>query len=249
MFLSKESLDITVVYYTCNYLQEQNPTFWKNTQKQLLKAIGEHPLVSVSHKPLDFGQNICIGDVGRSHFNIYHQILTGCKASTSEFVAMAEDDILYSYSHFHTMVPKDTDLAYDMQKLSLFTWTKPPMYSFRTKRKVINQLIAKRTTLIEALEERFARRDYLLQHGKTDEWIAHYWGDIGRYEQTLGVTVREVEEFYSEVPSIVFTHPKAYGFEYNHGKRKRLGDIKMYDIPHWGKASDTLKLWGDQPYE
>lgn len=243
MYLSKDPLDITVIYYTSNYLQEQNPIFLQNTQHQLMKAIGEHPLISVSQKPMDFGQNVCVGDIGRSHFNTYYQMLEGCKAARSEYIALAEDDILYSYHHFHTYVPKHKDFAYDMQKLSIFTWTDPPLFSFRTKRRVINQLIARRTALIDALEERFKRREELLKEGKTDDWIASRWGDIGRYENRIGVTVREAEEFHCEIPSIVFTHPKAFGYESNHGARKRLGDIKIVEEPYWGKASDVVKLY------
>ena len=242
MYLSKEPLDLSVIYYTCNHLEKTNPYFLANTQKQLIKAIGDHPLISVSHKPMDFGKNIVVGDIGRSHRNIYWQILVGAKEATTKYVAMAEDDILYSYAHFHTYVPKRDTFAYDMQKLSLFTWTKPPMYSFRTKRKVVNQLIAPREMLIEAMEERFARIPELKAMGWTDENINSKWGDPGRYENLLGITERKTEEFHSSVPSIVFTHPNAYGYEFNHGKRKRLGDIRMYDIPDWGKASEVLKL-------
>lgn len=242
MYLSKEPLDLTVIYYTCNHLEDTNPYFLANTKKQLLKAIGEHPLISVSHRPMDFGRNVVVGDIGRSHRNIYYQILVGAKEAKTKYVAMAEDDILYSYEHFHTYTPKRQTFAYDMQKLSLFTWTRPPMYSFRTKRRVVNHLIAHRDMLIEALEERFARIPELKAMGWDDEMINSKWGDPGRYENLLGITPRETEEFYSGVPSIVFTHPNAYGYEFNHGKRKMLGDIRMYDIPIWGKASEVLKL-------
>lgn len=248
MYLSKEPLDLTVIYYTCNHLEEKNPYFLSNTQRQLMKAIGEHPLISVSHKPMDFGFNVVVGEEeglepGRSHRNIYRQILIGAKLARTKYVAMAEDDILYSYAHFHTYTPSKDRFAYDMQKLSLFTWTDPPMYSFRTKRKVVNHLIAPRDMLIEALEERFARIPVLKAQGWDDEKINSKWGDPGRYENLLGITPRETEEFFSGVPSIVFTHPDAYGYEFNHGTRKRLGDVKMYDIPEWGKAEDVLKLW------
>jgi len=250
MYDSKVPLDITVVFYTCNYLQRQNPHFWNATQEQLKIAVGDLPIVSVSHKPIKLGHNIVLGNIGRSHLNIYRQILAGCKASKTKYVAMAEDDILYSYSHFHTTVPRPGYFAYDMEKLSLFTWTKPPMYSFRTNRRVINQLIAHRDLLIEALEERFAKVEERMANGETEDNLIKVWGDIGRYERKLGVTPRHVEEFYSHDPSIVFTHPKAFGFEMNHGKKKKLGDIKMFDIPIWGKAEDLLKkAWGDQPYE
>jgi hypothetical protein len=243
MYLSKTPLDLTVIYYTSNHLEEVNPYFVSNTKKQLLKAIGDHPLISVSQKPMDFGTNVCVGDIGRSHRNIYYQILEGCKVAKTAYVAMAEDDILYSYDHFHTYTPKENKFAYDMQKLSIFTWTKTPMYSFRTNRKVVNQLIAPRELLIEAMEERFARIPVLKEMGWTDENINSKWGDPGRYENLLGITLRESEEFYSGVPSIVFTHPDAFGYEFNHGKHKMLGDIRMYNIPFWGEASEVLKLW------
>lgn len=248
MWLSKTPLDISVIYYTSNYLEEQNPIFVANTKKQLLKAAGDHPIISVSQQPMDFGHNICIGDIGRSHLNIYKQMLIGCKEAKTEYVATAEDDILYSYEHFHTAIPpmKNVDFLYDMNKWSIFTWTKIPMFSFRTKRRVINQLIAKRTALIEALEERFERVKYLMNKGKTEAEVIKYWGDIGRYEGLLGVTVREIDEFYCNRPSIVFTHPKAFGYEFNHGKRKRLGDLKAIELLDWGRAEDVLKYYYEE---
>jgi len=243
MWLSKEPLDLTVIYYTSNYLEEQNPVFVSNTKKQLLKAIGNHPLISISQKSMDFGTNLCVGDIGRKHRNIYWQILQGCKMAKTKYVAMAEDDILYSYEHFHTYVPKKRRFAFDKQKLSMFTWTKPPMYSFRTKRFVINQMICDRELMIEAMEERFARVPELLAEGKTSEWIDSRWGDPGRYERLLGVKAQEREEFYCHTPSIVFSHPKAFGYETNQGRKKRLGDVKMFDIPYWGKAEDVLQYY------
>jgi len=96
--------DLTVIYYTSNYLEEKNPYFLENTKKQLLKAIGNIPLITVSQKPTIIGNNctnICLGDIGRSHLNIYWQILQGCKAAKTKWVAMAEDDILYSEQHFN----------------------------------------------------------------------------------------------------------------------------------------------------
>lgn len=230
--------DLTVIYYTSNWLDEHNPFFLENTKKQLLKAIGDLPLISVSQKPIAFGENICIGDVGRSHLNIYRQILIGTKAAKTKFVAMAEDDILYSYGHFHDYLPKKDVFLYDMNKWSIFTWTKPPLYSFRTKRKVVNSLIAPRQMLIDALEERFNK----FKDVPEEKIPLHYWGDPGRYENKLGVTVRETEEFYSSCPNIVFSHPEAYGY-LSRGTRKRLGDLKAIELPFWGRAEDVLKLY------
>jgi hypothetical protein len=230
--------NLTVIYYTSNWLDIHNPYFLENTKKQLLIAIGDSPLISVSQKPIAFGKNICVGDIGRSHLNIYRQILTGAKAAKTKYVVMAEDDILYSYEHFHNYVPERNVLAYDMNKWSIFTWTNPPLYSFRTNRKVINSLIAPRDMLVEAIEERFSKFEGVSE----DKIPLHYWGDPGRYESKLGVTVRETEEWYSGCPNIVFSHPEAYGY-LSRGTRKRLGDLRAIELPYWGRAEDVLKLY------
>lgn len=239
--------DLTIIYYTSNFLDTANPYFLENTKKQLLKAIGDLPMIIVSQKPTLFGDNstnICIGDIGRSHLNIYRQMLIGAKEARTPYVAMAEDDILYSFEHFHADLPSSQDVfLYDMSKLSLFTWTKPPLFSFRTKRKVINQLIAPRGLLIEALEERFTRVEELLLKQPLEK-IIKYWGDLGRYENLLGVTVRKTEEFYCTCPSIVFSHEHAYGY-LSQGKRKRLGDIRIIEMDYWGRAEDILKLYNE----
>lgn len=228
--------DLTVVYYTANYLDTHNPYFLENTKKQLLTAIGDLPLISVSQKPIAFGTNICVGKIGRSHLNLYRQILIGAKAAKTKYVAMAEDDILYSHEHFHYFLPEKDRFAYNMAKWSIFSWTKPPIFSFRNNRKVVNSLIAKRDMLVAALEERFAK------FPDDSRVPLHYWGDPGRYENKLGVTIRETEEFYTTEPNIVFSHPEAFGY-LSRGTRKRLGDIRAIEIPYWGRAEDILKLY------
>lgn len=239
--------DLTVIYYTSNWLDTHNPHFLENTKKQLAKAAGDLPLIIVSQKPEDIAAwralgfkdvvNICMKEIGRSHFNIYRQILKGAKAAKTKYVAMAEDDILYSYEHFHSYVPEQDKFAYDMHKWSIYTWTNPPQFSFKN-RKVVNSLIAKKDMLVDALEERFNKFK-----GVPDEEISvDHWGDPGRYEHHLGVTVRETEEFYSKVPNIVFSHPEAYGY-LKLGSRKKPGELRAIEIPYWGRAEDILKLY------
>jgi len=230
--------NLTVIYYTSNYLDTHNPYFLENTKKQLLKAIGDFPLISVSQKPIAFGTNICVGETGRSHLNLYRQILIGTKAAKTKYVAMAEDDVLYSQEHFRYHVPDKNVFSYNMAKWSLFTWTRPPLFSFRNNRKVVNSLIAPRDMLVEALEERFNK----FKGVSEDKVPLRYWGDPGRYESRLGVTVRETEEFYTTETNIVFSHPEAFGY-LSRGTRKRLGDIRAFDVPYWGKAEDILKLY------
>jgi hypothetical protein len=249
--------DMTIIYYTSNYLEEKNPYFLKNTWNQLMNVKKDHPVLAVSQKPMDisfYGShsdvvNFNMGNIGRSHLNIYRQILEGCKLATTKWVAMAEDDILYSEQHFNPQFFTKQEFLdgeyflYDMNKVSIFTWeTKHPIFSFRSKRRVVNQLIAKRQMLIDSLEERFERLKVLLKTN-TEEKLIRYWGDPGRYEDILGVTVRKSFEYYSWVPSIVFSHEYAYGYEFNQGKRKKQGDLRIVELADWGRAEDVLKLY------
>lgn len=256
--------DLTLIHYTSNYLDDKNPHFLSNVREQLLKAANGRPIVIVSQKPTMFGNNstnLNLGNIGRSHFNIYWQILQGCKLAKTKWVAMAEDDILYSPQHFNfsffvkqEFIDNDYFL-YDLNRISIFTWTKPPMFSYRFKRFVVNQLIAKREHLIMALEERFERLDELRAKGWPDKKIEKFWGDPGKYEGNLGVTINKVYEYDSWVPSIVFSHELAYGFKYNQGKKKKLGSLRVKTLADWDgiTAEDTLKLFypeGKQfPYE
>lgn len=232
---------MTVIYYTSNHLETTNPVFLDNTKRQLAKAIGDLPLICVSQKPVEKFingeyENVVLGDIGRSHLNIYRQILEGTKRAKTPYVAMAEDDILYSYEHFHSQEIlknlKPDVFLYDMMKLSLFTWTTPQIFSFRTKRKVVNQLIAPRDYLIDALEERFKLVNPQLK----------FWGDPGRYEEKLGVSPRKSFEVYCDNPSIVFSHPEAFGY-LSQGTRKKHGDLRIIEVVGWGKASDVAKAW------
>lgn len=239
--------DLTIIYYTSNFLEKTNPFFLKNTTKQLVKAIGDLPIITVSQKPTTVGdncKNIVLGDIGRSHLNIYKQILIGTKEAKTKYVAMAEDDILYSWEHFHSRLPKADDrFLYDMNKVSLFTWTKEPVYSYRHNRMVVNQLIAPRDLLVEAMEERFERIEYLTKStGKPVDAFLKYWGDPGRYERLLGVTPRKTDTFMCTNPSIVFSHENAFGY-LSQGKKKRLGDLRIIELPQWGRAEEVMKLF------
>ena len=228
--------DLTVIFYTSNFMTGH---FIEQVKAHLLESIGNYPLISVSHKEMDFGENICVGEVGRSHLNIYRQILIGAKAAKTKYVAMAEDDILYHPSHFSGKRPSPGHFLYDMHKWSIFTWTDPPMFSMR-RRKVVNHLISERDLIVEAMEERFAKADCLDFGSDESKVNLSYWGDPGRYEKRMGVTVRPTEEYYASAPGVVFTHPDAYGYV-SRGKRKILGKEKTDWLPDWGTAAEVMR--------
>ncbi len=61
-----------IIYYTDNSLDEE---FAKLFRQRLVNAAPGIPIVSVSQKPIDFGHNICVGEIGRSLHMMWKQIL------------------------------------------------------------------------------------------------------------------------------------------------------------------------------
>lgn len=99
---------MTVVYYTSN---RENERFEGRIREAIMQAKGELPLISVSQKPIDFGQNICVGDVGASSQNAYRQLLIGAQEAKTRFVCTAESDCVYSPEYF-AFIPEDEKTFY-----------------------------------------------------------------------------------------------------------------------------------------
>ena len=98
---------VGIVYYTDNLLDEK---IMKVCQKQLLKASGGKRIVSVSLKPMDFGENIVL-PLERGYLTMFKQILTGLEAIDTDIVFFAEHDVLYHPSHFD-FVPSEKNKYY-----------------------------------------------------------------------------------------------------------------------------------------
>ena len=93
----------TIIYYTSN---REDEAFEAKVRRKLLEVKGDIPIISISHKPIDFGKNICIGEHEPSNVLIYKQILLGCKAAVSPFIISAEADFLYCPEYFAFIPPK-----------------------------------------------------------------------------------------------------------------------------------------------
>jgi len=229
--------DLTVVYYTANVI----PASWeKFVTDTLLKSIGDLPLISVSQKPMDFGNNICV-DFGRSHMNIYRQMLIGAKAAETEYIAFVEDDVLLPPEHFDCHPSASDVAAYNMNKWALFTWMKPPVFNNYVRHSNAGCIIG-REMCIETLEERFAR------YPIDAEAQLKYWGEIGRYEGCMGIKIRKMEDFYPSTPHVFVSHETGLGFQHL-GIRKRPGQERVEEIPYWGKASDIVAHYYGENYE
>ena len=220
--------NLTILYYTSNL---KNELFAERIREHLLKTIGNTPLISVSQKPLKFGQNICVGDIGRSFSNVYRQILTGCKAAKTDYVGLAEDDTLYPPLHFdeHYLQPLDT-FNYNFCRWSIPTWLKLPVYVI-TQRLCNSNLIAPRKLLIELIEKRL----------KIDKGQSKLWNEPGKHDAEYGLGIYKTKWFVT-TPVVSFIHKEALGFEFL-GERKKINPMRAYDIPVWGHVNNLMKMY------
>lgn len=103
----------TIIYCSSNM---EDVNFEDRIKETILKNCGNLPIISVTQKPINFGKNICVGDIGVSGFNFFRQVQIGCQEATTEFVISAEADCLYPLDYF-TFRPKRNDKCYRSSNL------------------------------------------------------------------------------------------------------------------------------------
>jgi hypothetical protein len=228
--------DLTLLYITANQL----PEAWMQYQIEVLQdEVPEVPIMSVSRKFLNLGRNFR-QDGPISYWTIYMSMLEAAKHATTEYVAMVEDDVLYSRQHFAEYRPPKDTVAYDMSRWSLYVWH--PMYHWKSR--VSNgAMIASRELVIQALEERKAKWPDGAPNAIT--------GEIGRrrVEHALSVTHRKSVEWFCTMPIVHLHHVSGvdngdHGYHPDGRKmEKRIGRLKAFDIPKWGKATEVIAIY------
>ena len=226
--------DLTILYITANEMPER----WLKFQvAHLLKSIGDTPIISISRKPMDLGMNV-VESEPKSYWNIFMQVLNGSLLAKTPYVAIAEDDTLYCKEHFTEFRPPMDKVSYNRSRWSLFTWDN----IFCLRQRLSNcSMIGPRELLIEAFTEWKTKYPNGAPNGLV--------GEVGRprVEKRLGVIPRPEVDWYSTCPVVQLNHPT--GTDVGHHKRdsdgrsmvKKHGQIKAFDIPYWGKATDIIK--------
>lgn len=225
--------ELTIVYYTANAIPS---VFALLIRQHLKKSIGGTPAIIVSHKPTaDFFANNIIVDLPRHHLNIYRQALIGAKAAKTKYIALCEDDVLYSPEHFKHR-PQLGRFAYNMNYWNITTWGDPLFTQKLGGRRNLGNLICERDLFIKAMEERFLRWP---EDSKIDLSI---WAEPSKYERQLDVSVQQHEEFCTNPPNIMFSHQTALSFG-GLGTRKRAGEVRAVQIPYWGDATNIRSIY------
>jgi hypothetical protein len=137
----------TIIYYTsCR----ENPAFEQKVMDGILMSNKDCFIISVSQKPINFGYNICVGDVGYSYLNAFRQLLIGCEHATTEYVVMAESDAFYPKDGYFDFVPTDPEAIYSYDNVWILkrNWDK-----FCRKNQTHASMIYGREFLINLIKE------------------------------------------------------------------------------------------------
>jgi len=209
--------DLTIIYYTSNREEE---AFENKVRQKLLETAGNIQIISVSHKPINLGKNICVGVHYPSNATLFRQLLIGCKEAKTTFVANAEADFLYCPEYF-SFIPKDKDKIYRYGNIRLmykYHW------GFFRKKYSEGAQIAGREYLISILEN--ALRD-------TPEW---YEQESTEYRRINPYKHMSFEIFNGDNACVTFkTGDSLHKFTAVEREKSKP------ELPYWGKASDLRK--------
>jgi len=99
-----------ILYYTCCQ-HSLDIEFACRAQLQHARAL--LPLITVSLKPIDFGDRNVVLLLNRSPESMHKQILTGLQEIDEDYVFLAESDVLYHQSHFEFVPPREDTFYYN----------------------------------------------------------------------------------------------------------------------------------------
>lgn len=212
-----------IVYYTDNRLSEDIDAAVK---RQLQKCCNGHVLVSVSLKPIKFGNNIVL-DAQRGYLTMFQQILTGIENCNADIIFLAEHDVLYHPSHFE-FVPVHKDRFYYDENIWNVDYETGKALFYRVRK--VSQLCAYR----ELLLKHYRRRVELVERNGFTRRMGFEPGTHRRNERVDDTTY---ETYFSEYPSIDIRH--SHNMTQNRWRkdqfRNQPQDWQMADgVPGWG---------------
>lgn len=213
--------DITIVYYTRNAIAD---TFAGEIRKRLLETVGNTPIVSVSHKPIELGQNICVGEFPKSNYMLWKQIFLGTLVARTPWVGMAEDDVVYTLEHFAFRPPDENTFCYDINRWQLNEDKFFYRYSIS-----MGMCVAPRAALVTSLALRFAK-------APTWQGELHAWAEPGLREWMDDLPTVKMQKFSSKSPQVMVNHHDSLGGRRHYHKRDTIVD----ELPDVGAAKD---LW------
>ena len=217
--------DLTILYYTSN---REDEIFERRIRDNILQVSGGLPIISISQKPIDFGENIVVGDVGASGFNMFRQVLIGCEAAKTPFVISAEADCLYPPDYFQFMPPRD-DICY--RNKNLYVMPQYRAFFWKKEEGATHAQIIGREFYLNRLNELFKG---------APRWSVEEKSFPKERLRKVDVFERNQIEFYETENPVVQIKTSQSMRHYTHSDR-----ISRDNLPYWGSGRDFRKKYYD----
>lgn len=215
--------DITLLYCTASTIQEDAAEKVRQNLLQITES--KYPIVSVSQKPLKFGDNICVGEIGKTCYNFFKQMLLGARAVKTKYIVHIDDDTLYVPEHFTHRPPDEQTFIYNTH-----SWIAGSRNFWRPKVALSGMFchISPTKALIDNLSVRFKLRP-------TQPRDDRHFGEPGKFDTEFGIPNAKVKTFRTTLPLVSFEYRGSLN-----GKRKRYGntdpDYNVVNLEPFGNA-------------
>jgi hypothetical protein len=219
--------DITVLYYSSN---REYPQFEQRIKDNIAKNSIGLQIISVTQKPIDFGKNICVGEVGVSGFNMFRQIQVGLKQIKTQFVLSCEADCLYPPDYF-TLVPEVDNICY--RNKNLYVMAQHRVYFWLKEEGATHSQIVGTKFYLENLNRLFEGEPQwsVEQYNFPKEKFHKKYEDVFRPEDI---------QYYETKNPVVQIKTSQSMRNYTHSDR-----IARYEIPYWGNGRKFRKKYYD----
>jgi len=209
----------TILYYTSN---QEDSGFEEKVRENILKNCGNLPIISISQKPIKFGKNVCVGNVGVSGFNMFRQVQIGCELAKTKFIISAESDCLYPPDYF-TFIPPRDDVCY--RNSNLYVMPDRRDFFFHKKEGATHAQIVGREFYLKTLEKLF---------DGAPEWSV---AEKNFPKERLGQedVFTEIEYYQTENPVVQIKTHKGMRY-YTHSDR-----TPIITLPYWGEGKQFKK--------
>ncbi len=239
-----------IIYYTDNRLDEK---IMKKCQEQLTKS--SLPIVSVSLKPIDFGQNYTI-EGERGYLTATKQIIKALEESTADIVFFAEHDVLYHPSHFDFTPAKKNVFYYNMNSWMLRAQDGHCLYY---DHRSLSGMSCFRKTALSHFKKRKDRIEALIKEAGDTGQVKATSGNIiplkeaihrlgfepGTHNRPEKIDNLKAESWKSELPDVDIRH--SHNLTQNRFRKDQFRNARSYEgwteadeIPGWGKGKDII---------
>ncbi len=222
-----------ICYYTDNLCPE---TLFSIAQEQLKRAAGDRDIVSVSLKPLQFGDNYVLA-LKRGYVSMFQQILMGLSMLQTDFAFLTEHDCLYPSEHFQFVPPGRDKVFYNENIWMVHYETGHALFRYR---KSVLALCADRRLLIDHYRERLAR----IEHDGFSFLMGFEPGTKQRSHG--GIDDLRSERWFSAIPIIDFRNTGAnntktlWSKEEFRNPKYTEGWTESQAVPGWGVTEGRM---------